>query len=147
MSEAPFRHSFEELRAIIRLPLAEVVIVGDAPTIGRLRELMQASELVSRLASAWSEDTRLVVGSGPVLARQLAEQPPGRTCVVLDVAGELDPAPLPVPEMCLRGRLALGPDGALGADLYPEATTVPEALELVAELFFGLGVELHQRPA
>jgi hypothetical protein len=48
--------------------------------------------------------------------------------------------------MCLRVVVEVDAGPGLRACLLPRASTVPEALELAAELLYALGVSLEQRP-
>jgi hypothetical protein len=158
MAKDVFRHPYEELRQITELPLAEARWLGDGEPLRRLVALMEASDLVRVVAEGpCAPDTRLLVtNADPArLEDRLRQGPLPRTCVVLDLSDGLWAAALPLPlslplslplaGMCLQATLVA--EGAvLRARLLPRASTVPEALELVAELLHALGVEIEQRP-
>ena len=152
MAQDPvFRHPYEELRRMTAFPLAQVVVLGSGEAYPELMERLHRCKEVEQVVTrgTWGEQTRLVIAD-----RALAEAgidagvpPPPRTCVVWDL-GVHFPADerLPLPGMCLRGLLHRSDEGALCARLEPEAATVPEALELVAELLYALGIPTDQRP-
>ncbi|MFH2009151.1 MAG: hypothetical protein ABI333_21350 [bacterium] len=142
-----FRHPYEELRQITALPLGEVALLGRGEPLDRLAQRLRESALVGELGRAWSARTRLLIASeDPTrLSGMLTAAPPSRTCVVLDLGGDFPAAALPHPGMCLRAALLLEGE-KLHARLLPRAGTIPEALELVAELLYALSVTIEQRP-
>ena len=142
-----FRHPYEELRQITALPLSEVAVIGGGAPVERLAGLLQeAAEVTATRTDGWTARTRLaIVGPGAEPAPLLEQAPPPRTCVVLATAEGFPADRLPLPGMCLRAELSVAGDG-LHAVLLPRAATIPEALELVAELLYAVGVSLEQRP-
>lgn len=149
MAKDIFRHPYEELRQITELPLAEARWLGDGEPLRQLVALMEASDVVQRVGEGpCTPETRLMVTDvDPArFAERLSQGPPARTCVVLDLNAGVGEGVLPEPGMCLRATLVAEDGGSLRSLLLPRASTVPEALELVAELLHRLGVELAQRP-
>lgn len=149
MAKDIFRHPYEELRQITELPLAEARWLGDGEPLRQLVAVMEASDVVRSVAEGpCTPDTRLVVtDADPArFADRLSHGPLPRTCVVLDLTDGVGDGVLPEPGMCLQATLVADGEGGLSAVLLPRASTIPEALELVAELLHTLGVELAQRP-
>lgn len=149
MAKDIFRHPYQELRKITELPLAEARWLGDGEPLRRLMALMEESDAVRSVAEgSCTPDTRLMVtDADPArLADKLCHPLPPRTCVVLDLTDGACDGLLPVPGMCLQATLVADGERGLCALLRPRASNVPEALELVAELLYTLGVELEQRP-
>jgi len=142
-----FRHPYQELRQITAVPLEEVVLLGTGELLDQLARRLSGSPLVGELRRTWSARTRLVIADeDPARLSALLEasSPPG-TCVVLDLGGGFPAAVLAHPGMCLRAELT-GEGQTLRARLRPQASTIPEALELVSELLYSLALALEQRP-